>query len=83
MQGLIGRLKGFGIHTLVSSHILHDLETTCDWIVLIEGGRIDRNNSLHATTEGETVQVEVLQNPERVVQNSRPGAYQCKRTGSV
>jgi ABC-2 type transport system ATP-binding protein len=66
MHNLIGRLGGFGIHTLVSSHMLDDIEATCDWIVMIEGGQIIRNSALDTTTEGETVQVEVLQNAELV-----------------
>jgi len=66
MLHLIGRLKGFGIHTLVSSHMLNDIETTCDWIVMIEGGRIVRNSALDTLTVGETVQVEVLRDPEQV-----------------
>jgi ABC-2 type transport system ATP-binding protein len=66
MLGLIGRLKGFGINTLVSSHVLQDIESTCDWIVMIEGGRIIRNSALSTAEAGETVQVEVLQHPELV-----------------
>lgn len=81
MHGLIGRLKGFGIHTLVSSHMLHDIETTCNWIVMIEGGRIIRNSALHATADGETVQVEVLQNPERVVAELQARGASVQRDG--
>ncbi len=66
MHSLIGRLKGFGIHTLVSSHVLSDIETTCDWIVMIEGGRIIRNSTLDTLKAGETVQMEVLQDAELV-----------------
>lgn len=66
MLRLIGRLEGFGIHTLVSSHVLKDIESTCDWIVMLEGGRMIRNSSLEALTAGETVQVEVLRDPEAV-----------------
>lgn len=60
MLRLIGRLKGFGIHTLVSSHVLSDIESTCDWIVMIEGGRITQNGTLESLTSGSTVGVEVL-----------------------
>ncbi len=81
MHHLIGRLKGFGIHTLVSSHMLHDIETTCDWIVMIEGGRIIRNSALHATTGGETIQVEVLQDPELVEAGLRALGAEVKRDG--
>jgi ABC-2 type transport system ATP-binding protein len=40
MRGLIGRLAGGGRTVLVSSHDLSELEQVCDWVVLIEGGRI-------------------------------------------
>ena len=60
MLRLIGRLRGFGIYTLVSSHVLTDIESTCDWIVMLEGGRIVRNSTLESLTSGDTVSVEVL-----------------------
>ena len=66
MLRLIGRLKGFGIHTLVSSHVLTDIESTCDWIIMIEGGRIIQNGTLESLTSGNTVGVEVLDNVETV-----------------
>lgn len=81
MHHLIGRLKGFGIHTLVSSHMLHDIETTCDWIVMIEGGRIIRNSALGATTGEKTVQVEVFQNPELVEAGLIALGAEVKRDG--
>jgi len=66
MLRLIGRLKGFGIYTLVSSHVLTDIESTCDWIVMIEGGRMIRNSPLDALTSGQTVGVEVLDQVDAV-----------------
>src|SRR5919106_1628403 len=66
MLRLIGRLRGFGIYTLVSSHVLTDIESTCDWIVMLEGGRIIRNSTLESITSGDTVGVEVLDNVENV-----------------
>jgi ABC-2 type transport system ATP-binding protein len=66
MLRLIGRLKGFGIYTLVSSHVLTDIESTCDWIVMIEGGQMVRNGTLESLTSGATVGVEVIQNVDTV-----------------
>jgi ABC-2 type transport system ATP-binding protein len=66
MLRLIGRLKGFGIYTMVSSHVLTDIESTCDWILMIEGGRIVRNGTLESFTSGDTVAVEVLDHVETV-----------------
>jgi ABC-2 type transport system ATP-binding protein len=66
MLRLIGRLRGFGIHTLVSSHVLTDIESTCDWIVMIEDGQIIQNGTLESLTSANTVRVEVLDNVETV-----------------
>ena len=66
MLRLIGRLKGFGINTVVSSHVLDDIETTCDWIMMVDGGRMIRNSALHSMTGGDTVQVELLDDAEQV-----------------
>jgi len=66
MLRLIGRLRGFGIYTLVSSHVLTDIESTCDWIVMVEGGRIIRNSTLESLTSGKTVDVEVLDHTETI-----------------
>jgi ABC-2 type transport system ATP-binding protein len=66
MLHLIGRLKGFGINTLVSSHVLSDIESTCDWIVMLDSGRLTRSSALHDGADRGTVQVEVLGQPDRV-----------------
>jgi ABC-2 type transport system ATP-binding protein len=66
MLRLIGRLRGFGIFTVVSSHVLTDIESTCDWIVMIEGGQIVQNGTLESITSGTTVGVEVLDNVDTV-----------------
>jgi ABC-2 type transport system ATP-binding protein len=66
MLRLIGRLRGFGIYTLVSSHVLTDIESTCDWIVMLEAGRIIRNSTLESLTLVDTVDVEVLDKVDAV-----------------
>jgi ABC-2 type transport system ATP-binding protein len=40
MRGLIGRLAGGERTVLVSSHVLAELEQVCDWLIVIEGGRL-------------------------------------------
>ena len=65
MLRLIGRLREFGINTMVSSHVLTDIESTCNWIVMIEGGQIVRNGTLESLTSGNTVALEVLDHVDR------------------
>jgi ABC-2 type transport system ATP-binding protein len=40
MRGLIGRLAGGERTVLVSSHVLTELEQVCDWLVVVDGGRL-------------------------------------------
>jgi ABC-2 type transport system ATP-binding protein len=40
MRGLIGRLAGGDRTVLVSSHVLAELEQVCDWLIVIDGGRL-------------------------------------------
>ena len=60
MLHLIGRLGEFGINVLVSSHVLTDIEQTCDWVVMLDGGRVLRNGPISGLTDTAVVEVEVL-----------------------
>ncbi|WP_198679479.1 ABC transporter ATP-binding protein [Thermomonospora amylolytica] len=61
MLELIRRIGAeFGISVLVTSHLLGELERTCDHIVIIDGGRLLRSQAVEAfTTDSGTLVVEV------------------------
>jgi ABC-2 type transport system ATP-binding protein len=40
MLALVGRLAGFGISTLVATHLLDDVQRICDHVLMIEGGQL-------------------------------------------
>jgi ABC-2 type transport system ATP-binding protein len=62
MLDLIRRIgTEFGISVLVTSHLLGELERSCDHVVIIDGGRLLRSQAVEAftTTSGQlTVEVE-------------------------
>jgi ABC-2 type transport system ATP-binding protein len=60
MLELIGRLAGFDINVIVSSHVLTDIEQTCDWVVMLDAGRLLRSGPLQGFEKLGTVLVEVL-----------------------
>jgi ABC-2 type transport system ATP-binding protein len=76
MLDLISRLWGFGINVLVSSHVLTDIENTCDWVVMLDGGRVLRQGPLEALTDVDIVELEVLGDPE-------PVAAELRRRGAT
>ncbi|WP_260867502.1 ABC transporter ATP-binding protein [Streptomyces sp. SAJ15] len=52
MLGLIRRVHtDFGISVLVTSHLLGELERTCDHVVVIDGGRLLRSSSTSDFTQ--------------------------------
>ncbi|MFW6721749.1 ABC transporter ATP-binding protein [Streptomyces sp. MAR4 CNY-716] len=61
MLGLIRRVHAdFGISVLVTSHLLGELERTCDHVVVIDGGRLLRSSSTSDFTQSTaTLAVEV------------------------
>lgn len=68
MLDLIARLRGFGIDVVVSSHVLTDIERTCDWVVMLDGGKLLRNGPLTALSAPEVVSVEVIGDPVPVTE---------------
>jgi ABC-2 type transport system ATP-binding protein len=61
MLDLIGRLGSFGINALVSSHVLPDIERTCDWVVMLDGGQVLRSGPLSGLVETNVVEIELVE----------------------
>lgn len=83
MLDLIGRLGGFGINVLVSSHVLPDIEQTCDWVVMLDGGQVLRNGPLTGLTETGVVEVEVVDRVELVAAELRRVGAEVEIHGEV
>ncbi len=67
MLDLIERLGSFGIDAVVSSHVLGDIERTCEWVVMLDGGRVLRSGPLSGLEATGAVLVEVLDDPAALV----------------
>ena len=60
--------REFGISVLFSSHLMSDVERSCDRIVLLQAGRVIQSGDVeHFTTETETLFIEVDTNRDRLV----------------
>jgi ABC-2 type transport system ATP-binding protein len=66
MLDLILRLGGFGIDVVVSSHVLRDIERTCDWVVMLDEGTLLHAGPIRGQQTEGTVLLELIDNPEPV-----------------
>ena len=60
MLEIIRRLGSFGINVIFSSHLLGDIEQTCDAVVMIDGGRLIRSGPLSNVGATSVIVVDVL-----------------------
>jgi len=71
MLALIKRLAEFDINVIVSSHVLTDIEETCDWVVMLDAGDLLKSGPLERRELLGTVDVEVLERAETVAEALR------------
>ncbi len=67
MLNLIRRIaREFGISIVLSTHLMQDVERTCDNIVLLDGGRVKESSDVASLTEEtELIYVEVANNRDQ------------------
>ena len=69
MLALIRRTgREFGISIMLSTHLMGDVETTCDRIIVLEGGEVTEAGEVSGfTAETETVYIDVYDNVEALI----------------
>jgi len=81
MLDLVGRLAGFGINAVISSHVLTDIERTCDWVVMLDGGHVLRSGPMSDLSTADEVEVEVIGDPAAFLSALAATAAQVAETG--
>ena len=82
MLDLIDRMSEFGINALVSSHVLTDIERTCDWVVMLDGGRVLRSGPLEGLSETGLVEVELFDDATAVADALRAAGADVEHSGN-
>ena len=81
MLELIRRLSSFGMAVIVSSHVLSDIEQTCDRVVMLDAGSLLRSGPLTGSETTGTVSVELLDQVEAVAEALRARGIAVKLDG--
>lgn len=86
MLDLIRRIgKDFGISIVLSSHLMGDVERTCDRLIVLEGGRAVREGSVSGfTQETQSILIDVDDNrPQLIAALARRGVASSTEGGSI
>ena len=83
MLELIGRFRAFGMNVLFSSHILDDIERTCDWVVMLDAGQLIHSAPLDPPGNGDRVSVEVFGDPGALIDTLSRQGVNVALEGSV
>jgi ABC-2 type transport system ATP-binding protein len=67
MLDLITRLGSFGIDVVMSSHVLRDIERTCDWVVMLDEGTLLHAGGIGDDASDGSVRVEFAADPTLLV----------------
>jgi ABC-2 type transport system ATP-binding protein len=81
MLQLIGRLASFDINVIISSHVLTDIEQTCDWVVMLDAGDLLKSGPLGSFETLGTVLAEVLDQVDEVAARLRGQGFEVSVDG--
>ncbi|MEN8238230.1 MAG: ABC transporter ATP-binding protein [Actinomycetota bacterium] len=66
MLDLIGRLGTYGIDVIVSSHVLRDIERTCDYVVMLDEGTLLNSGPLDQADDSDVIRIELIEGADRM-----------------
>ncbi|MGA7097616.1 MAG: ABC transporter ATP-binding protein [Acidimicrobiia bacterium] len=81
MLQLIGRLASFDINVIISSHVLTDIEQTCDWVVMLDAGDLLKSGPLGSFETLGTVLAEVIDQVDEVAARLRGQGFEVSVDG--
>ncbi|HEY6627750.1 MAG TPA: ABC transporter ATP-binding protein [Acidimicrobiia bacterium] len=81
MLELIRRLADFKVNVILSSHVLTDIEQTCDWVVMLDAGDLLRSGPLEGFEKLGTVVVEVIDHADKVAEALRRRGFEATVEG--
>ena len=82
MLELVTRLEDFGINAVISSHVLTDIERTCDWVIMLDGGKVLRSGPLSDLSTSDEAELEVIGDIDAVAIAARRLGAEVRHEGT-
>ncbi len=82
MLDLIGRLGAFGIDVVVSSHVMRDIERTCDFVVMLDSGTLLHAGPIGTQDQTDVVHIELISGTESVERDLGAAGAEVEVTGN-
>ena len=82
MLNLIARLGTFGIDVIVSSHVLRDIERTCDYVVMLDEGTLLNSGPLYPEDDTDVIRIELIEGGDRIDTELRTAGAEVSGDGS-
>ena len=82
MLDLIGRLGTFGIDVIMSSHVLRDIERTCDFVVMLNEGTLLHSGPLEPEADTDIVHIDLISGADLIEQELQAAGAQVVSKGS-
>jgi ABC-2 type transport system ATP-binding protein len=83
MLDLVTRLEDFGINAVISSHVLTDIERTCEWVIMLDGGKVLRSGPLTDLSTTDEVELEIIGDSAAVAAAAQRRGATVELVGSV
>ncbi len=82
MLDLIARLGTFGIDVIVSSHVLRDIERTCDYVVMLDEGTLLHSGPLRPDDDTDVIRIELIEGADRMEEELRAAGAEVSTDGT-
>lgn len=83
MLELIARLGTFGIDVVVSSHVLGDIERTCDYVVMLDEGTLLHSGPIGSDADDGSIRVDFLDDPTPIATALQAAGADVEQSGNL
>jgi len=83
IRDTLNALTGTGVTVFINSHLLSEVESFCDYVAILHGGKLAVEGRISALLAGRGYAVTASNLPETVIRTLQSGAFTIRRTDTT